>query len=117
MSQLINMLNSSMAKVAEKLKPALTESDILTLEEAATYLKLPKNILEKQLTLGTIPGRNIGGHWRILKSALQDWLAQKNSSKATLLAMAGAFRDDETFPTLLESIKENRKRLDAQLRH
>jgi excisionase family DNA binding protein len=106
-----------MTKVSEKpkAKSQVVESDVLTLEEAATYLKLPKSVLEKQLTLGTIPGRNIGGHWRILMSALQDWLAKKNSSKATLLAMAGAFRDDETFPALLESIKENRKRLDAQL--
>jgi excisionase family DNA binding protein len=115
------MLNCNMAKVAkqrvtEKQKAATPTGDVLTLEEAATYLKLPESVLEKQLVLGAVPARNIGGHWRILKTALNDWLAKKGSSKADLLAMAGAFKDDETFPALLESIQENRKRLNAQLR-
>jgi excisionase family DNA binding protein len=104
-----------MAKVSEKpkVKSQELEGTVLTLEEAAYYLKIPKSVLEKQLASGNIPGKNIGGHPRFLKSALDQWLATKDFSKEQLLTLAGAFAHDESFPDLLEAIKANRKRADA----
>lgn len=111
-----------MTKVSEKpkAKNQVVESEVLTLEEAATYLKLPKNVLEKQLALGAIPGRNIGGHWRFFKPALNQWLARQSeekkglSNKELFLSQAGVFANDRTFPQLIEQIYANRRRLASE---
>ncbi len=109
-----------MTKVSKKSKLAVNsaQSDVLTLEEAALFLRIPKTVLEQHLVLENIPGRNIGGHWRFFKPAPEQWLSQQTrsetsmaSNKEILLAQAGAFANDPTFPALLESIKKNRKRI------
>jgi len=48
--------------------------DVLTLEEAASYLRVPKESLERQAARGQVPGRRIEDTWRFLKAALDDWL-------------------------------------------
>ena len=55
-------------------------SEVLTLEEAANYLKLPSETIEREAAQGNIPGRQIADSWRFLKSAIDDWLrAQDNA--------------------------------------
>jgi excisionase family DNA binding protein len=103
-----------MAKVAEKSK-VIAESPVLTLEEAACYLRISEALLKKEVTLGRVPGRKVGEHWRFFKPALDQWLANSQDLNTNLLSMAGTFADDETFPELLESIKANRKRLNTTL--
>jgi excisionase family DNA binding protein len=49
-------------------------SAILTLEELATYLKLPAETIRDQADRGQIPGRKIGDDWRFLPAAIDDWL-------------------------------------------
>jgi excisionase family DNA binding protein len=49
-------------------------SAILTLEELATYLKLPTETIRDQADRGQIPGRKIGDDWRFLQAAIDDWL-------------------------------------------
>lgn len=49
-------------------------SVILTLEELATYLKLPVATIRDQVDRGQIPGRKIGDEWRFLQAAIDDWL-------------------------------------------
>jgi hypothetical protein len=104
-----------MARVSEKPKPVSSHDQVLTLEETARYLKIPEALLKKQVGLGNVPGRSVGGNWRFLKVALDGWLANNELSNKNLLSMAGAFADDETFPELLESIKVIRKRLNTHL--
>lgn len=41
--------------------------DVLTLEEIAKYLRLPKETIEWQAVQGKIPGRRIEESWRFLK--------------------------------------------------
>jgi excisionase family DNA binding protein len=53
-----------------------TES-ILTLEQAAEYLQIPADDLQRELEQGRIPGRKLAGKWwRINRDALDRFLAQ-----------------------------------------
>jgi excisionase family DNA binding protein len=51
--------------------------DVLTLEEVAKYLRLPKETIERQAAQGKIPGRRIEDIWRFLKKAIDHWLQNK----------------------------------------
>ena len=59
-----------------------TESDsVLTIEELATYLKIPKSTLYKLVREGKIPSQKIGRHWRFRKGAIDLWLEEPRTSK------------------------------------
>jgi excisionase family DNA binding protein len=47
---------------------------ILTLTEAAEYLRISEPKLAELATDGDVPARRIGGEWRFLRKALDDWL-------------------------------------------
>ncbi|HEY8506505.1 MAG TPA: helix-turn-helix domain-containing protein, partial [Gemmataceae bacterium] len=49
-------------------------NEILTLPEAASYLRVGEDVLRQLASEQKIPARKIGEEWRFLKSALQDWL-------------------------------------------
>jgi excisionase family DNA binding protein len=49
-------------------------ADVLTIEELAAYLKIPKSTLYKLVREGRIPSQKIGRHWRFLKGAIDRWL-------------------------------------------
>ena len=72
--------------------------DVLTLAEAAAYLRLPEqDVIDAALSQG-LPGRLVGGEWRFLKPALQQWLGASQPTaemrKAAQMAFAGAWKDD-----------------------
>jgi hypothetical protein len=48
---------------------------VLTLAEAATYLRIDEKLLGKAARRGEVPGRRIAGQWRFNQSALVAWLA------------------------------------------
>jgi len=48
--------------------------DVLTIEELAAYLKIPKSTLYKLVREGKIPSQKIGRHWRFRKEAIDRWL-------------------------------------------
>lgn len=55
-----------------------TDSDILTLEELHTYLKIPKPTLYALAQNGRIPAAKVGKHWRFRRNDIDEWLnAQK----------------------------------------
>src|SRR5712691_6993163 len=82
-------------------------SPVLTLEEVAGYLQLPKEIVERQATQGRIPGRCIEATWRFLKDAIDEWLRSQDS-RTVLLQQAGALADDDTLPALRAAIYAKR---------
>jgi len=51
------------------------EEKPLTVNEAAYYLRISSKTLTGLLTKGEIPARRVGRQWRILKPALDRWLA------------------------------------------
>ena len=83
--------------------------DILTLEEASEYLRLPVETVLNQALKGNIPGRKIEDDWRFLKAAIDDWLRSKNS-RSILLSQAGAFANDDSLVQLRNDIYQARGR-------
>ncbi len=83
--------------------------DILTLEEASTYLRLSIETVANEALNGNIPGRKIENDWRFLKTAIDDWLRAKNS-RSILLNQAGALADDDSLTQLRDTIYQARER-------
>ncbi|MCP3960886.1 MAG: helix-turn-helix domain-containing protein [bacterium] len=86
-----------------------TLQQVLTLEDAATFLRLPEATIERRAALGEIPGRKIQGTWRFLLSALEDWLRTPDQ-RSVLLSQAGALADDESLEELLAQVYAARGR-------
>ena len=84
---------------------AQTEQPVLTLPEAARFLRLTPQVLTEQALRGSIPCRRIGTEWRFLKSALNDWLIAKPTKTSTevIRSLVGKYRDD---PFLEEIVKQ-----------
>lgn len=53
---------------------ALLPPAILTVNEAADYLRVHRNTISLLLQRGELPGAKIGGHWRIHKPTLDKFL-------------------------------------------
>lgn len=51
--------------------------EILTIDELATYLKIPKSTLYKLVREKRIPSQKIGRHWRFRKGAIDRWLEER----------------------------------------
>ena len=83
--------------------------EVLTLEEVADYLRLPKDTIARQAAQGYIPGRQIEDTWRFLKAAIDDWLRTQDN-RAILLQQAGALAADDSLPALRTAIYAARKR-------
>ena len=67
------------ANPKQKPKPSVparngTTTEVLTLAEAAIYLRLPEENVARLVHTQGLPGRQVGEEWRFLKTALQDWL-------------------------------------------
>lgn len=52
------------------------ETDILTLDEAAQYLRVHPRTLRVKASEGKIPGAKIGRVWRFHRQQLESWLLQ-----------------------------------------
>jgi hypothetical protein len=48
--------------------------DVLTLSEAAAFLRVTEDALSSLAAKDAVPGQKIAGEWRFLKRALADWL-------------------------------------------
>jgi len=55
--------------------------DVLTIDELAVYLKIPKSTLYKLVREGSVPCQKIGKHWRFHKDAIDAWLKQQPRTK------------------------------------
>lgn len=51
------------------------QDQVMTLDEVAAYLKLPKSTTYKLAQEGRIPGQKLGKQWRFGKVAIDRWLA------------------------------------------
>lgn len=51
--------------------------EVLTIEELAEYLKIPKSTLYKLVREGSVPCQKVGKHWRFRKDAIDRWLEQR----------------------------------------
>jgi excisionase family DNA binding protein len=95
-----------------EISPAAASDDVLTLAEAAAYLRVSPEEVVRLVGPSGLPGRRIGDQWRFLKSALQAWLATPPtpSSREALLSLAGAWKDDPHLEELRQQIAAQRER-------
>ena len=56
------------------------QGEVLTIDDLAVYLRVPKSTLYKLVREGNIPCQKIGKHWRFHKSAIDGWLARGQSA-------------------------------------
>lgn len=55
------------------------ESEILTLDEVAIYLKAGKRTVYRLAAEGKLPAFKLGGTWRFRRSDLDQWIASRIS--------------------------------------
>lgn len=53
--------------------------EILTPREAAEYLNVHVRTIYRLAKTGGIPGRKVGGSWRFMRQALDEWLSGKGN--------------------------------------
>src|SRR5438552_5328751 len=90
----------------------IKKREVLTLEEVARYLRLPKDTIVRQAAQGHIPGRQIEDTWRFLRAAIDDWLRSLDG-RTLLLQQAGALAGDEYLSALRDEIYAARGRQEA----
>ena len=86
--------------------------EVLTLAEAAAYLKVPEADVVRMVGPRGLPGRLIGSEWRFSRTALDHWLRTppEPSTKESLLALTGAWKDDPHAEEMLNKIYRQRGR-------
>ena len=92
--------------------PAAGWPEVLTLAEAAAYLRVPEADVVHMVGPRGLPGRLIGSEWRFSKTALDLWLRTPPgpSTKESLLALAGVWKDDPHVDDMLAEIYRRRGR-------
>jgi excisionase family DNA binding protein len=83
--------------------------EVLTLAEAAAYLRVAEAEVARIAGSHGLPGRRIGSEWRFSRAAVQDWL-RRPSMKESLLRLAGAWKDDPHLDEMLDEIYRQRGR-------
>ena len=86
------------------------QTEVLTIEEVASYLRLPEDVVLQEAVQGHLPGRKIADTWRFLKDAIDDWLRTQDS-RAILLSQYGALKDDEGLDEFLDKIYRERNHI------
>ena len=56
------------------------EVPVLTVDEAAKYLRIPKSSLYKLAQEGKIPCQKVGRHWRFHRTAIDNWLSNSKNT-------------------------------------
>ena len=73
---------------------------VLTLEEAAQYLKVAKPTLYRLLEDGKIPAFKVGNQWRFTRELIDKWLWDQLPKKKSVLVL----NDDESITSELRRI-------------
>src|SRR5205807_974345 len=87
-------------------------ADVLTLSEAAVYLRLPETDVLRLVQEQDLPARRLGNEWRFWKGAIQAWLSAPLSKGQGqgIWAAAGALKDDPYLTEMLREIEHMRGR-------
>lgn len=56
------------------------DSEFLTAEEVAEYLRLPLSTVYKLVQDKRLPGFKVGKHWRFRREAFQEWIKVQERS-------------------------------------
>lgn len=61
---------------------AKAESDILTIDEVASFLKVAERTVYRLAAAKRIPAFKVGGAWRFSRADLEAWIRQQSSLRA-----------------------------------
>jgi hypothetical protein len=96
------------------LPPNGTPNEVLTLAEAAAYLRVPEKDVIAAVSTQALPGRVLNGEWRFSRTGIQQWLCVSQPPpqrrNAAMIAMAGAWKDDPYLEDMVEEIYRKRGR-------
>ena len=84
--------------------PVPEAGEVLTLAEAAAYLRVSEENVVRLIHDQDLPGRFVAEGWRFLKSALRDWLAKPmpKPSNEAFLSTIGSWKDDPDLDEMLQ---------------
>jgi hypothetical protein len=113
--------------------------EVLTLAEAAAWLRVSEEVLHEAAVMGAVPGRMINVEWRFSSDQLRDWLkypkgnavngelrekgmksnhssvirpgfSETEAERQSLLSVIGSMADDESWEPMVEEIYRERAR-------
>jgi excisionase family DNA binding protein len=100
-------------KSQAKTSQVAANSEVLTLAEAAAYLRVSEDDILQAMRTRQLPARQVGESWRFLKAAIQEWLKATpvpESKEAFWETHFGALKDDPDWEELLKEIYWQRGR-------
>jgi len=59
----------------------MEHTDVMTIQEAAEFLRCHPRTLQKMAIRGEIPAKKVGSLWRFSRQRLQDWMQEPNEEK------------------------------------
>ena len=101
------------SRVSKVARSAKGMADVLTLAEAAKYLRVSETAVLQAIDEQNLPARRVGQDWRILKSAIQQWLLAPQTSrtgKAALQSLASVWKGDPSVEPMLAEVYRQRGR-------
>ncbi len=87
--------------------------EVLTLEEAASYFRVPADAVLRMIDAEGLPARRFGADWRFYKVALQGWLGAARPKRG-ILNHIGRIEDDPYAQEMLREIYARRGRPDYE---
>ena len=107
------------SKTIKKPKPALngkpltSPAEVMTLAEAAAFLRVPEDGLKADAASGRVPGRLVADEWRFTKATLLAWFNEPETArgdwKERIRSVIGSWKDDPTVDGMMEEIYRQRK--------
>jgi len=64
-------------------------TDLLTLSEVSTFLKVPKSTIYKLARERRLPGHKVGKHWRFFREEIEAWVQNAGTEEAMIGAASG----------------------------
>jgi excisionase family DNA binding protein len=77
--------------------------NLMTIEEAAAYLRVGKKTIYRLLKRGKIPATKVGRQWRFNKSSIDEWLSKKPAETGANILVVD---DEETIRSLFKKTLE-----------
>lgn len=99
----------STATKPSRKQPSSSPDEVLTLAEAAAYLRVGEDAVLEAVRRQHLPGRKVRDEWRFLKSALQEWLRTPDD-RSFWTTHLGALKDDPYLEEMVKQIYKERGR-------
>jgi excisionase family DNA binding protein len=106
--------SKAVSAIDEPAVNGVAEREVLTLAEAAAYLRVQEADVLDLVQSQNLSGRLVGNEWRFLKAAIQQWLTQASptpqSRKEAQLAVVGKYKNDPDLMRIREEALRQRGR-------